>query len=214
MVVLLITSMEHSFSKQFVEILVGQKEIAIKFHLWQPHLPCCTWMRQAKTRTIMITNSNDAKMSCVLFGNPNAYCTTKGRPCFRCTARRGTPSWSDFTKHHFVPDPKTFQLFAQEDADDHSLSITQTNSQEVSWWTLEERRVNWEKVQKAKEDEKLNLPGASRKREELEAETQQFCPPITCQEPERHNLEIIHLIEGVCKRVCKLNIVECPKNSV
>jgi len=41
-------------------------------------------------RIIILTHSNDAKMSCILFGNPNAYCTRSGRPCFRCTASRGT----------------------------------------------------------------------------------------------------------------------------
>lgn len=165
------------------------------------------------SRKVSLTHSNDAKMSCILFGSPNAYCTRSGRPCFRCTATKGTASWGKFSSHHFVACESDWSTFAKLDPEEDPFSITSTNSKNVGWWSLSERFENWEKIKLAQASEERKEKGAKKKRLALERETQQLFAPITCEEPVAHNLEIIHLIEGVMKRVCKLTIMECPSGS-
>lgn len=132
-----------------------------------------------------------------------------GRPCFRCTASKENSSWSDFSQHHFVSSENDWRVLSELDTEDDILSINRTNSRDVQWWSLTERKENWEKVESARKDEERKEKKARQKRIELEKKTQQLFAPITCEEPIHHNLEVIHLIEGVMKRVCKISMLLC-----
>jgi hypothetical protein len=163
------------------------------------------------TYSLEFAESNDMKMSLLLLGLGPLYLKTEANCCFRCREIRGK---NLPTKHHFdgAMNLEDYVDFRKFDDDDKELGFSITNDLTTKQRTLESIKTAATEVSKIQQEvaDKKSTP---KKLKEYQKETGVVNYPITTVSIHLHHLELIHLTEGVAKRVVKLMIVTIPANS-
>jgi hypothetical protein len=157
-------------------------------------------------RNLVFGASDDMKMSLLKLGMGEVWRTTSHNICFRCHEKRFTsiPDMHHLKGNLNLEEWNSFAQFAEEDGD---LSIWDNNDQTVERRTLLQIRETASKI------EMLTEANEKEQVQKLKKETGVTNIPITTIPIHRHFLELIHLTEGVTKKVVKLMIVTVPPNS-
>lgn len=163
-------------------------------------------------RPIVCGASDDMKMSCLLLGLGKIYLRTSRNMCFRCHAYRHD-TLPD--KHHFdgALSEEEWKCFEEFASTDQELKISNTCSRTVKRRTLEEIQTVARELDELRRDVCNQVPGAAERLSRRIEETGVEHYPITTIPIHRHFLELIHLTEGITKRVIKLMVVPIPPNS-
>lgn len=157
------------------------------------------------SRTIELFEASDMKMSASMLGMTlgifkTAECDSL---CFQCDALHLK---LDPSCHHFdgSRSPADWDRLVEAGSKDEKNSIQNTNTKTNKWRNLKEMKETAKKVAKLIEE------GKTEEAKLLTYSTGIWKRPITNVPLWQHYLELIHLIEGVCKKTVKLVVADLP----
>ena len=114
-----------------------------------------------------------------------------------------TPPPIFFCQHHFWDNQfggySIFESFAEAD-DELAINLVGNLDQKHTWWTLEQKKSDFQLVQ--------GWEGSKNSLAKFMNQMGMRNPPITPSQPWDHNLDLIHFVEGTCRNVVKLFVMD------